>query len=473
MEGQPNLIAYLALILSPFVSMAIVASVRAPISVPIVILAGQMFLPANMELKIPIFHPTKDVLPAIGALLGCLIFQRKSLAKSRPWRGYDLFILVQMLGFVGTTLTNRNPVFFGPKGLQGLSMYDAFVSAVHVAMYWWPPFFLGRALYRNPNDLRKLFAIVAAAGLVYSLFLLMEMVLSPQLHRWIYGYHQSEFLQTMRRGGYRPKVFMRHGLNVALFVLITVMAAVTLARVKRKVAWFNATAVAIYLGLVLIFCKSVGALVYLALALPMLLVLSPKNQVRLATILAVIIFAYPIVRTSGLVPVEDIRRVTTEQFGGERSGSLMMRFEQEGYVVERALDRIVFGWGGYDRAFRHDPWSGKKLTVIDGFWAIVIGTQGAVGYISIFGMLLLPVWRARKTIAAKIPAPRDRILVASLAVMAVIYVMDLIPNSSIDPYLTFLVGVLAGTERGLEPAPAAAERAIRRPPQSAPGYVRA
>ena len=36
--------------------------------------------------------------------------------------------------------------------------------------------------------------------------------------------------------------------------------------------------------------------------------------------------------------------------------------------------------------------------------------------------------------------------------MAAIYGVELIPNSSIDPYLTFLVGVLAGIDRrGLEP----------------------
>ena len=38
--------------------------------------------------------------------------------------------------------------------------------------------------------------------------------------------------------------------------------------------------------------------------------------------------------------------------------------------------------------------------------------------------------------------------------MAAIYGVELIPNSSIDPYLTFLVGVFAGIDRrGLEPDP--------------------
>jgi hypothetical protein len=465
LEVQANLLAYIALALTPIVSAAFVGMVRAPISVPIVLLAGQMFLPAKVELAIPGLHPTKDVLPAFGALVGVLIFHRRALARSRPWRGYDLFILVQMLGFVGTTLTNRDPVFFGPTGLPGLTMYDAFVSAVHCAMYWWPPFYLGRTLYKNSNDLRRLLSIVAAAGVIYSVFLFIEMLMSPQLHRWVYGYHQSEFLQTIRQGGYRPKAFMRHGLNVALFVLITVMSATTLARARRKVVWVNAKAVAVYLAVVLVLCKSSGALVFAGLFLPLLCFLNPRNQARAAAIAAVILFVYPMVRASGVIPIDSIRKLTTDQFGGERAGSLAMRFEQEGYIMERALDRIVFGWGGYNRAFRHDIYTGKNLTTIDGQWAIQIGTQGAVGFIALFGMLLLPAWRARRTLA-KLGSPRDQFLVSALALMTVAYVMDLIPNSSIDPYLTFLVGALAGTERGLEPAPVPADTMSTAPPRA-------
>jgi hypothetical protein len=173
----------------------------------------------------------------------------------------------------------------------------------------------------------------------------------------------------------------------------------------------------------------------------------------------VVVLGYPLFRASGLVPVEDINRFTREHFDTDRSGSLAMRLEQEGDVMQRTLDRVVFGWGGYARPFKHDPWSGDNVTIIDGFWIILLSGQGAVGYVALFGMLLLPVWRARRTIVS-LPAPRDRALVACLAVMAVVYAIDLIPNSSIDPYLTFLVGVLAGTEHGLAPAPSVPLEAV-------------
>ncbi|MBC8133258.1 MAG: hypothetical protein H7X95_09790 [Deltaproteobacteria bacterium] len=452
MEGNPNALAYLALMLCPFISIAIVALFRAPISVPIVILAGQMFLPPVIKLGIPLARLDKDTLPALGALVGCLIFRSRSLARSRPWRGYDLFILVHMLGLLGTTLTNREPIRYGPTVLPGLTFYDFFHNALNVALYWWPPFFLGRNLYRSSKDLKALFAILAIAGVVYSFFLFVEMVMSPQLNRWFYGFHQTEFLQTIRAGGYRPKAFMRHGLNVALFMLITLMAAITLAKNKQRIGVIPGTVVVLYLAVVLILCRSLGVLVYAAAFVPLMYFVSPRNQVKWAAAFALVIFSYPLSRAVGWVPIEEINAFATKHFGAERAASLAMRLREEGHVMTRALSRIFFGWGGYARQFRHDAWSGRSLALIDGQWAIQFGMRGIVGYTAMFGMLLLPAWRARRTLA-KMVAPRDRAMVAALALMAVAYTLDLIPNSSIDPYLTFLVGVLAGTERGLDHTP--------------------
>ena len=468
MEGSPNLLAYVALILCPFVSIVVVALFRAQVSVPIVILAGQMFLPAAMKLGVPLTLLDKDTLPALGALVGCLIFRSRSLAGSRPWRGYDLFIVVHMLGLLGTSLTNQDPLRYGPVVLPGLSLYDFFNSAVNVALYWWPSFYLGRSLYRTSQDLKTLFVILALAGLVYSFFLFIEMVMSPQLNRWVYGFHQTEFLQTMRGGGFRPKAFMRHGLNVVLFMLITVFAAITLAKTKQRVAGLPPTAVAIYLTVVLLLCRSAGILVYSIIFLPLVTLVSPRKQVKWAAVFALVIFSYPLSRAVGWIPIDDINAFTLSHFGEERGGSLALRLREEGFVMTQALQRIVFGWGGYARQFRHDVWSGKNLALIDGEWAIQIGMRGVVGYVSMFGMLLWPVWRARRTVA-RLDSPRDQAMVGCLALMAVVYTLDLIPNSSIDPYLTFLVGVLAGTQRWLVPAPGHARYAASVLPGPPPG----
>ena len=90
-------------------------------------------------------------------------------------------------------------------------------------------------MYQTSDDFKQLFVILTVVGLVYSLFLFIELRFSPQLNRWIYGYHQSEFQQTIRGTGYRPKAFMRHGLNVALFMVISILAATALAKAQQRV----------------------------------------------------------------------------------------------------------------------------------------------------------------------------------------------------------------------------------------------
>lgn len=448
MEGSPNFLAYVALALSPLVSMALMGMMRAPLACAIGVVAAQMFLPPVFELDAPVIPPLgKDVLPLWGLLLGCLIFHRKALSKSRPFRGYEVFILLQVAGHFGTFLTNRDPVIIGRFTLPGLTLYDAFSEAMKTFLYWWPPFFLGRTLFRTPKDVKLLLSVLAAAGLLYSFFLFIEMVMSPQLNRWFYGYHQSEFLQTIRWGGYRPKVFMRHGLNVALFMLVTLIAATGLARSSVRLGrimparWASG-----YLAVVLVSCKSLGAVLYGAFVLPFLWFARAKRQAKIISIVAVVIFCYPIVRWAGILPVEDILAFTARKFGADRSGSLGTRLHEEAYVLGRALLRLPFGWGGYGRPFSHDQWTGQQTTIIDGYWVLTLSAQGAVGYLSVFGLLLLPIWRLRKTVAA-LTDKRDRLLVTTVGFALVVFVFDLIPNSTIDPYLLLMLGALAGSER--------------------------
>lgn len=57
--------------------------------------------------------------------------------------------------------------------------------------------------------------------------MLYEVRLSPQLHRIFYGYFPHSFAQQVRGGGFRPVVFLQHGLWVAFFAMM--MTVVTFA----------------------------------------------------------------------------------------------------------------------------------------------------------------------------------------------------------------------------------------------------
>lgn len=466
MEGTPNIVAYLSLAVFPLFAFAVCALVRPAIACTVVILTAQMFLPHDVAFDAPVIPALdKDVIPPLSALIGCLIVRPRVFAGARIGRGYDLFLVVLVLGTIATTLTNKDPLPYGPVTLQGHTLYDAISDATKMILYWWIPFFLGRTVFNSERDLKTLFVALAVAGIVYSLFMFVEMRLSPQFNRWIYGFHQSEFQQTIREGGYRPKVFMRHGLNVALFMLVTLMATVSLARTRTSVLGLPGWVVAAYLGVVLVLAKSAGAIVFAIVVLPLLVLLRARRQAQIAAGLALVIFSYPLARAMGWVPVESIIQFFRSTFGEERAFSLAWRLNAEQDVLGRATERIAFGWGGYARPFIHSPTTGENLTVIDGYWAIVFGTRGLVGYLALFGLFLLPVWRLRKRLR-ELPTKHVRILAACLALVLVVYTADLIPNSSIDPYLTFLIGALVGVDR-FEAAPLVAPLAQEDPPELA------
>src|SRR5262249_43950125 len=100
------------------------------------------------------------------------------------------------------------------------------------------------------------------AGLIYCTPLLFEVRFSPQLHYWIYGYYPTEFAQTMREGGFRPMVFMGHGLLAAFFIMTSFLAAISLGRRRIMVSPLPPFAPPAVLAFMLLVFKSFGALVY-------------------------------------------------------------------------------------------------------------------------------------------------------------------------------------------------------------------
>ncbi len=453
-DGVPNILAYLALLAWPAVSLAMFFLFKPALACTLALLGADMFLPAVVSFDAPLIPPLdKDSIPSVAALMGCLLRAPGLLARARPGRGYDRLVLLAVVGAFFTARLNANPLVYGPTVLPGHSMYDFVSDAVKLVLQWWIPFFLGRALFRSEKDLQTLLTVLAIAAVMYSLFIWVEIRMSPQFNRWIYGYHQSDFIQTIRGGGYRPKVFMRHGLNVAFFIVVGLLAAATLTRAKKPILGLPAMLWAAYLGIVLLVCKSAGALVYATGLVPLVLFVKPQHQCKVIGVGAIALVTYPLLRLAGWIPVTDIVAFFGGFFGRERAQSLWFRLHTEKELLARATERFWFGWGGYARNFIYDPMTGRSFTVVDGFWVITFGTRGMVGFVGIFGLLLLPLWRLRRKMKNLI-SPADRLYAAAVGVMGMLYVTDLIPNSGISPYLTFLVGALAG----LDPRPDEARR---------------
>ena len=104
--------------------------------------------------------------------------------------------------------------------------------------------------------------------------------------------------------------------------------------------------------------------------------------------------AYVVSRNAGTLSSE-ILVETVSRISVERAQSLSIRLENEERLNEKAWDRPLWGWGGYDRNRVYGD-DGEYTSLIDGFWIGTFGVYGFVGLISIGFVLLLPsvaFWR--------------------------------------------------------------------------------
>lgn len=441
MTFTPNWFVYFALFAWPLVVIALYRTQPAGKATIWAILGGYLLLPVGTVIKIPMIPQfDKDSIPALTAFIAAMFVLRRPV---RIWSGFgvpEMLIAGLLVRSVITSLLNDDYIQIGMLFLPGLGSYEA-GSAIMAQFIILIPFFLGRQILRNAIDTKDILRALAVAGLVYSLPMLLEIRLSPQLHVWIYGYFPHEFSQQMRAGGFRPVVFLGHGLMVAFLAMTSFVAAAALWRVDVKIARFRPAGVTAYLGIVLFLCKTLGALVYGAVLMLLVRWASPRLQVRIASLLVIIAIGYPILRAGDLVPTEMMLELAS-LVSEERAGSLGTRFSQEHDLLVRASERFWFGWGRYGRSRIYDEYGSDK-TQSDGHWVITMGQFGFVGFLVEFGLLALTVIRAN-SIFRRAMSREDRLLVSALALIVAISIFDLIPNATIRPWTWLVAGALMG-----------------------------
>jgi hypothetical protein len=425
---------------------------RAPVAAAVAVLGAEMFLPELVEFRIPWVPPLdKHNLPYIAVLIGCLLTCPARVMRLPRERWFLFLSLALLVGGIFTGLTNGDPMpRFNLTTLPGLTIKDGLFTSISRLTWVALPFYLGAVLYRTPRDLADLLKVFAICGLLYIPFALVELRLSPQFHRWIYGYGQHSFDQTLRWGGYRPMVFMSHGLALARFFLVATLAVFILGGTRQRLLGLPVAVLGTVLFVMLVLCKSTGAIIYACLALPALWWLGAKSRIWIALALAAVVFTYPLLRTADLIPTKGILE-TAQVLGPERTQSLAFRFQNENVLLTKARDRFGFGWGEYGRNTVFDGYGGRAVG--DGYWIIEVGITGLWGYVCSFGILLIPIFLARRRLK-RIQSPPDRRLIAGTAFLLGILALDLIPNGLWAVYPYFIAGALAGLTRALAEAPA-------------------
>lgn len=456
--SHANALAYLALLFWAAATVGMFAFLRPQVAAAVAFVGAMLFLPERVQFDLPAVPPlNKWTLTSVAVLVGCLMRCPHQIARARPGRGIDLIFLVIAVSAMGTILTNRDPLTYGPVELVGLEPYDAVSVVSRDLLAIGVPFFIGRALFRTVRDLRQLLIIFVAAALIYTPFILVEVRMSPQWHLWIYGFHQHSFEQAIRFGGYRPMVFMAHGLAVALFITAATFLAASLGRARLRVFALPNAATVGWLALILALCKSTAAWAYGILFLPAVALLSARSQSRIAVLISFVVIAYPALRATDLFPTAALVDAAAG-VAPARAASVEFRFEQEDQLFSKARERPLFGWGSFGRNHVYNE-RGRDISVTDGHWIILLGMRGIIGWLAAFALLIVPVLAAHRAIR-HVRGRRSRLLLAGLALALSVYTVDLIPNGLFSEIPYFFGGALWSLSQTLRRKPGSKPRRV-------------
>ena len=421
---------------------------------------GLLLLPEVVFFKPPGLPEFKKLdIILVWIFIGAAVFHRQRLKSAPKSWWFRVCVGLLVVGSIFTVFLNADGFRVGTRHVPGQVPYDAVHLAIIAMLTAVLPFYLGAAMFRSARDLRVLLTTIVVASLLYSPLQFIELRLSPQMNYWVYGFQQHSFLQTIRAGGYRPMVFMAHGLAVALFTALSVVAAAVLKKGKTRVLRFPAGWAMGYLWVVLFLSKSVASFLYTVMTVPLVFFASPRAQARVASILVLFLFFYPAARASGLLPVDEIRAFSEEHFGLEREVSLMFRLKNEAILLDRTLERPWFGWGGYCRACLFDPVTGEQRleSIRDGDWIIRLGDSGIVGFFGKFSLLLFPILALVRRLKY-VPRASNRHLLAGLGLMVGFSTFDFIPNGDFTRVVFVLSGALWGSLTGILQQAAAVRR---------------
>ncbi len=405
---------------------------------------GWMFMPGLQSGTIPFFHGKTEYFCGV-------LFLTSLAVDSGRWRRlrrskFDLPVFCFALLAACSSLSN------------GYGVWDAVNQSVNSFFSWTAPYLLGRVYLGDLAGVRELAIGFVSGVMVYVPLCLWEIRMSPQLNYLVYGI-QGTFTQMIRAGGYRPQVFMAHGLMLSLWMGMGAVVAWWLWRSKAVDAIWRVPIkwVALLLLGTEVLCKSTGALVLSGLGI--LLYHSSRRLRTSLTIVALLALppAYCLLRVNGW-SANDLVGSASQIFSNERGESLDFRVRNEDRLIDKAIRQPWLGWGRWGENRVRDA-EGRDLTVTDGLWIIVLGNDGALSLLCLALAMIVPVslllvlappqaW----THPALAPA-------GALAVALACFLIDCIPNAMTNPFYIFAGGGLTGTYLGaLAASPARSRR---------------
>jgi len=431
---MPNLFAYGMIILWPIIAILLYKKFDTVTATFWTIVGGFMFLPVKTAIDLPMIPAIgKDEICGISALIGCVFVKNKSIKFLTVNKTIDIiFPLLLIIPFINVFF-NQTPMFDGKYWIQGLTIYDAISASIGQFLHL-IPFFIAINIIKTHEQRIKVLKLLAYSGVVYSLFILIEVKLSPQLHTWLYGFMPHSFAQQIRFDGYRPMVFMGHGLIVSIFIFMSFSSAILLHQLKEYKNNIIPVGMVLYLAVVLLLCKSVGSVVFAIFIAFTLFLLGNRLKVVLICFLVSGFFLYPILSILNIFPHSWLVELFS-QFDADRAGSLDFRFHQETILIQHIQEQFLIGWGGWGRFRFFD-------SITDGYWLITLGKYGFIFFILYFLLFIMPIFRTLKFRRTRVNNAEQKLCVGLSLILAVLLI-DQLPNASMQgSWIWFIAGCL-------------------------------
>jgi hypothetical protein len=395
------------------------------------LIMGWLFLP-NATYNLPGLPPyTKIAAISLPIILATFIYEYQRISNIR-FSKTDLPIMVWIFCAFASSLSNN------------LGIYDGISGLLKQTITWGFPYLIGKIYFSDKEVLRELAKWIVIGGLIYIPFCLWEMRMAPNLNFSIYGFRFDQFATTIRFDGYRPVVFMQHGIALGFWMMSALFMAIHLWRSRAVIFLMGISMGMIVFALFVVFflCRSLNAIILLIIGLIVSYTIRSLGVRSFVLVLAFLPVFYVFSRNMGLVTSQTITNQLSV-ISPERATSVHGRLYHEEMLQEKAWKKPLLGWGGWGRSRIYDD-DGNDISVTDGLWIIVFGTNGLVGLVSLGLVFLLPTflfWKRYNLLNWNIDSIAPMV---GFSVLLPLYTIDCLMNAMLNPlYIVVAGGMLA------------------------------
>lgn len=422
---MPNNLAFAILLAWPIICIFFYKRFNTVTATFLTIVGGYLILPAKTDIDLPLIPAfDKFTIPALVAFFYCNILHKTNITILPKTKFLKVITILLLLSPFFTVINNSEPYFNGNYWIQGMSLYDS-VSVVMRQYLLLLPLIIASNIVKTNDDITEIYKLVTLAGIFYSPFILLEVRLSPQLHTWVYGFFPHSFLQQIRYDGFRPVVFLGHGLLVGIFLFSSFAAACSLWNSKIRIfKEIHPLALVIYFFVLLVLTKAIGALLFAILLFILVIINSVKLYKIVIYSALVLVISYPMLCIFSIFP-HDLILDFLYDIEPNRAQSLGFRFYHENLLIEHASNKLLFGWGSWGRNM-------LAGSITDGRWIIEFGRFGIVGFLLIFSLAVFVVYKATKK------SNGNLIFLVTLSFLLI----DQLLNDSLSSWIWFLLGSL-------------------------------